>query len=183
MPFYIDKENEWQNADIRVMIFGQETNDWGDFNTDIDLTDGASIHKHIKPILDYDDKFYNGGECWSYGGQFWNGFSKFRTMFEEKFSNKKIKYIWNNIVKIGKSGEKGFPPGYIIYETERKHFSVIKDELQIIKPNVVLFLTGPNYDGVVTDNFRQLKYTALSPFSARELSKVRLSETAQRIYH
>jgi hypothetical protein len=171
---YIDKEEEFQNADIRVMIYGQETNGWFE-----------GFYSDIKPILDCYDNFFNGGECWNYGGHFWNGVKKFRTMLEKKYqNNKKIRYIWNNIVKIGKSDQKGFPPDYI-YEVERNHFSVIKDELQIIKPNVVLFLTGPFYDSVIADNFGQLKYTALSPFSNRELSRVELSgiDFAFRTYH
>jgi hypothetical protein len=105
-------------------------------------------------------------------------------MLEEKFPDKKIRYIWNNIVKIGKLNEKGRPSDYI-YEIERKYFSVIKDELQIIKPNVILFFTGPYYESKITDNFGQLKYTALSPFSDIQLSKVELSGTkfAFRTYH
>lgn len=170
---FIDKEEEYRNADIRVVIYGQETNGWyEDFKTD------------INPVLDCYDKFYNGGQCWNYGGQFWNGVSKFWTMLEEKFPNKKIRYVWNNIVKIGKSDEKGFPPDYI-YEVERNHFSIIKDELKILKPNIILFLTGPNYDSVIADNFGQLSYTALPPFDSRWLSRVSLSGTdfAFRTYH
>lgn len=177
---YIDNEEDFKNADIRVMIFGQETNGW--FEDADGLFSGEN--SDLQPILDCYNRFYNSGQCWSYGGQFWNGFSKFWTMLEEKFPNKKIRYIWNNIVKIGNSDKKGFPPDSI-YEIERKHFSVIKDELQIIKPNIVLFLTGPNYDTVITDNFGQLNYSALLPFESRGLSKVSLSgsDFAFRTYH
>lgn len=170
---YIDKENDFESADIRVMIYGQETNTWyEDFNND------------IKPILDCYDKFYNGGQCWTYGGQFWNGFSKFWKMLEEKYPDKKIRFVWNNIVKIGKSDDKGFPPDYI-YEVERNHFSVINDELQIIKPNLVLFLSGPNYDSIIADNFGQIKYEALAPYSERWLSQVQIPNVdfAFRTYH
>ena len=170
---FVDKEEEYLNADIRVIIYGQETNGWfGGFNTDINF------------ILDCYNKFYNSGKCWNYGGQFWNGFRKFWTMLEEKFPNKKIRYIWDNIVKIGKSDGKGFPPDYI-YEVERNHFSIIKDELKILKPNIVLFFTGPNYDRFIADNFGQLSYTALSSFNSRQLAKISLSGTdfAFRTYH
>lgn len=171
---YLDNEDELISADFRVMIFGQETNRWyGEFNTD-----------NIKLSLDSYDKFFNHGRCWRKGGQYWNGVRRFLNMLQEKFPDKKIRHIWNNIVKIGNHANKGFPPDYI-YEIEREFFSVIKDELQIIKPNVVLFLTGPNYDSVIVDNFGQLRYTALSPFSERRLSKVEISgiDFAFRTYH
>lgn len=80
---------------------------------------------------------------------------------------------WNNIVKIGKHGDKGFPPDYI-YEIEREHFHVIPQELEILNPNVVLFLTGPNYDSIIKDNFGELKYEALPNSTERQLSRVTL---------
>jgi len=176
-PFliYIAEEEEFKNADIRVMIYGQETNTWcGKFKTD------------LEQILNCYDEFYNGGECWAYGKQFFNGFSKFKTMLEDKYSNKnkKIRFVWNNIVKIGMSDGKGFPPDYI-YEVERNHFSVIKDELEIIKPNVVLFLTGPNYDSIIEDNFGKLSYTAVPGFEISCLAKIQLTgvDFAFRTYH
>lgn len=93
--------------------------------------------------------------------------------------------IWNNIVKIGKFDDKGFPPDYI-YEVEREHFSVIKDELKILKPTIVLFLTGPNYDSVIADNFGELTYSKLpTDYSEREIAKVNLTGVpfAFRTYH
>ncbi|UXE67162.1 MAG: hypothetical protein KA713_00730 [Chryseotalea sp. WA131a] len=169
----VDKEEDFVMADIRVVIYGQETNGWyGDFIAD------------INPILDCYDKFFNRGECWSYGGQFWLGFSKFWKMLEAKYPEKKIRFIWNNIVKIGKSGDKGFPPDYI-YEIERNYFSVVNDELQILKPNLVLFFSGPNYDSIVKDNFGQIKYEALAPYSERWLSQLQIPNVdfAFRTYH
>ncbi len=155
------------------MFYGQETNSWYE-----------NFNPNIKQTLVCYDTFYNSGQCWNYGGQFWNGVSKFWTMLEEKFPNKKIRYIWNNIVKIGKYKEKGFPPDYI-YEVEQNHFSIIKDELQIIKPNVVIFFTGPMYDSVIEDSFGKLNYIPLAAFSERWLSKVELSgvDFAFRTYH
>lgn len=59
-------DNSYLNADIKIMIFGQETNNWGnDFKNDI---------KFIKTI--YND-FFNTNHCFVYGGQFWNGIKLF----------------------------------------------------------------------------------------------------------
>ena len=103
---------------------------------------------------------------------------------QKKFPDKKIRLTWNNIVKIGKHGAKGFPPDYI-YEIEREHFHVIPQELEILNPNVVLFLTGPNYDSIIKDNFGELKYEALPNSTERQLSRVTLKNVpfAYRTYH
>lgn len=94
------------------------------------------------------------------------------------------KVLWNNIVKVGKHGDKGFPPDYI-YEIERDHFNVITEELNILKPNIVLFFTGPNYDSVIADNFGEIEYKAIEPFSQRELAKLKLFDIpfVFRTYH
>lgn len=177
---YLDSEEDFISADFRVMIFGQETNGW--FEGEGNWFNGDN--SELKPILDNYNTFFNCGRCWSYGGQFWNGFSKFWTMLDEKFSDKKIKCIWNNIVKIGISEKKGFPPDYI-YKIERNKFSIIKEEIKIIKPNIILFFTGPDYDRIIADNFGQIPYIAIPPFTIRELSKVKLEGTdiAFRTYH
>jgi hypothetical protein len=169
----IGNEEEFNNAEIRLMVYGQETNSW--YN---------EFHNNQQPIIDNYDSFFNDGECWSYGGQFWNGVSRFISSLQTKYPDKKIKSVWNNIVKIGKYNDKGFPPDYI-YEVEREHFSVIKDELEIIKPNIVLFFTGPNYDSIVHDNFGKLEKQALAPYSERQISKIKLDgvDFAFRTYH
>ncbi len=169
----IDNEAEFKSAEIRVMVYGQETNSWYD-----------EFHQNKEPIIDCYNNFFNGGECWGYSGQFWNGISRFINLLQAKHPDKKIKLVWNNIVKIGKFDDKGFPPDYI-YEIERKHFSVIKEELEIINPNLVLFLTGPNYDSVIEDNFGLLEKEALSEFSERQISKIKIDgiDFAFRTYH
>jgi hypothetical protein len=155
------------------MIYGQETNSW------YEKENGT-----IKDIQKLYNSFFNNGDCWSYGGQFWNGVNRFVCSVQKKYSNKKIRLIWNNIVKIGKHGDKGFPPDYI-YEIERRYFQVIPQELEILKPNIVLFLTGPNYDSVIKDNFGELKYRAFQNSTERQLSRVSLKgvQFAYRTYH
>jgi len=170
---YIDNEEEYVNADIRLMIFGQETNSWYDERS-ATIADMQNLYHG----------FFNEGECWGYGGQFWNGVSRFLNLLQTKYPEKKIRLTWNNIVKIGKQGDKGFPPDYI-YELEREYFHVIPQELEILKPNIVLFFTGPNYDSVLKDNFGILKYEALPNSTERQLSRISLKdiEFAYRTYH
>jgi hypothetical protein len=165
-------EKEYQIADLRVMFFGQETNSWNYlFSNDMQLSIGCY------------NQFYNKEECWEYGGQFWNGVRRFARLLKEKFYQRNIQFIWNNVIKIGKE-TMGRPPEYI-YKVEREFLPVIKDEIRILKPNVILFLTGPNYDDVLADNFGQLNYESFSSYSKRQLSRFELLEVKNtfRTYH
>ncbi len=167
----VDNEDDYSSADLRLMIFGQEANGWYKMENTIDGL-----------LKGYDD-FFNDDYCYTYGGQFWNGVSCFISKISEKYPNKKIRYIWNDIVKIGKYESKGMPPDYI-YKIEREHFSVIQDELRIIKPNFILFFTGPNYDRIIKDNFGILDYEPLLPYNTRQISKFKIGDILSiRTYH
>jgi hypothetical protein len=150
------------------MVFGQETNDWE-----------KEYHPSITMphLCDVYDRFFNKGACQSSGVHFWNGLTRFQNILGEKFPDKQIQYLWNNIIKIGKDGEKGRPPEYI-YEQERLHFNVIPEEINILQPNVLLFLTGPSYDDAVRNNFGETVYTPIPPFDGRQLAKLSIPSTA-----
>lgn len=174
-PLLINLKDEikWEQSDIRLMFFGQETNGWGgNFNGDLEY------------VIDIYKDFFNSDYCWSYGGQFWNGISRFIVLLKEKYPSKSISIVWNNLVKIGISNDKGFPPDYI-YEIERESFSVIQGEIDILHPNMILFLSGPNYDKVVRDNFGNLNYSIINGFSTRQLARLDLKnvENVFRTYH
>jgi len=153
------------------MIFGQETNCW--------FEPCDTIERLLKG---YDD-FFNSGECYSYSGHFWNGVNRFISTISNRFPVLKVSYIWNNIVKIGKSEGKGMPPDYI-YKIERDFFPVIEDEIRILKPDFMLFLTGPNYDKIIRDNFGKLDFEPIIPYSARQIAKLNIGNIpAIRTYH
>ncbi|SET50261.1 hypothetical protein [Hymenobacter actinosclerus] len=170
----VEDEEFYSNADIRIMIFGQETNSWYE-----------PFHKDMNSIIGYYDKFFNSGECWHYSGQFWNGVSRFVKLIKERHPDKSIALLWNNITKIGRHEGIGFPSAPI-HQVEREHFSIIPQEIEILKPNIILFLTGPNYDSVISEVFGDLNMNAVSDdFTTRQLARLELPNVgfAVRTYH
>jgi hypothetical protein len=169
---YIKDEDEWINADFRVMIFGQQTNNWHD-----------SPCKNIEDVLKKYDVFFNDGSQ-SYGGQFWNGFYRFKDMLNKKYPDKKTCFLSNNIVKIEKRGKKGHQTSNV-RDVEDKYFHVIPDEIRILQPNVLLFVTGPFYDNCVKKNFNGVVYSSIEPYKERQLAKLSIPDIdfAFRTYH
>ncbi len=124
-------EKEYEISNLKVMIFGQETWGWsGKFGKSIE--DGMNLYEsfYIK------EGFYKGRSK----SAFWQGFDFFKNEISKQHSNKKIIYVWNNISKIGRFNSKGVTPS--IRELERKYFPVINEEINILKPDIVVFLTG-----------------------------------------
>lgn len=172
-------ESTYHKSDLKVMFFGQETNRW--YKNDVFRNDKIEIVDQF--MSKYYDFFYNG-RCWKKGGYFWNGIKRFQSMLNGKFSGRTIHYTWNNIIKIGKSEGKGRPPLYI-YNIERDNFNVICEELKILKPDILIFFTGPNYDDVIRNNFGDVVFSAIEPFPKRQLAQLILTDYhfAARTYH
>jgi hypothetical protein len=108
-----EKVEDYSEADIRVMVFGQETNGWW---TDLPK---ANAFADMEMLIDKYDEGFNTDDIFLLKTPFWNGFDKFRQIFGEKYPGKKIRYAWNNIAKIGKADGKGCPPRlYLQYRAE-----------------------------------------------------------------
>lgn len=169
----VKEEDKYLNADLRVMIFGQETNDWGgDFTNNIE---------YIKSI--YDD-FFSSRHCFKYGGQFWNGINRFLKMLELQYPDKSIEFMWNNVVKIGKSGKRGKPPENI-YQIERQNFQVIEEEIKILKPNLIVFLSGPYYDYIINEQLNITEYQKINGYDQRQIARINIKniDFTFRTYH
>jgi hypothetical protein len=177
-PLLLKVNDEYAKADYKVMIFGQETNNWLG-----DIDEGIFCNR-MKDVIDLYDEFYLTENCFSYGGQFWNGFSRFRELLNEKKKKEKVGYMWNNVVKIG-SRTKGFPSQ--IYEPFIKNSfnKIIIDELNILKPDLILFLSGPYYDEVLTDIFDEFEKNSIKGFTERQMCKINIKygNASFRTYH
>lgn len=188
----IQNEGWYSDADIRVMIFGQETNGWKGDSDDFGTPPSAIFDPNISmgAVMGQYENFYQShylGDKFNFNanryGTFHYGFTKFITFLNQKYQGRKISYIWNNIVKIGKSEGAGFP-GNEIYSVEQGCFSVIPSEIKILKPHIVIFLTG-TYDGKIKANFGEVTFSPISSFSDNEVAKVGLLgvDFAYRTYH
>jgi hypothetical protein len=179
-PLFLKANETYINSDVKLLIFGKETNGWGG-------TYGSGVC--VDDITNVYDEFFNSGDCYAYGGQFWNGIKYFMNLLQEKNKDKKISYLWNNIVKIGYDKE-GFP--YNFYENIVKPYlnNIITKEIEILKPDFVLFFTGPNsdngpYDNVLNEVFNNPQRKPVDGFTERQLCEIVIPNVKKsfRTYH
>ena len=176
----LNDDESYENADLRVMIFGRETNNWNDtefreafpfgsYNFNINTSEDVVAEimgRHIEGEEDY----FGLGDL--YHGYFFekdkNGKRVNSTAFTRradqlidllriKLPNLKIEYLWNNVSKIGRGGKKfgqccGKPTSEI-REIESKFFNVVRDEIKLLKPDIVIFLTGFYADSDIKEKF------------------------------
>lgn len=173
-PLVIAPPKDYAESGLKIMYFGQETNGWeGSFRDGVDLD--ALLHLY--------DGFSNNGGGFKYGGQFWNALRSFQASFKEYRSDSI--FIWNNLVKIGKDWSKGIPPAEVL-SWQEPWFEVIRREVDLLRPDVVIFLSGPNYDWVIEHIFGKVDLSSVEDYSTRQLARVHshlLPSRSFRTYH
>lgn len=168
-------EDIYREADLRIMVFGQETNDWY----------GPWGNLSLSQTLECYSEFFGSGAWRKYGGHFFNGVRNYHSKIKERFPDKKVSLVWNNILKIGKVKAKGAPSSQIIQATLNS-FPVVKEEIRILQPNIIIFFTGPNYDRYLKDSFEYLSLNPMEGWNSRKLAKVAAKElpiNSFRTYH
>lgn len=154
-------EKKYEKSNFKWMVFGKETNGW-------DVYDGT-----IDSVLDNYYRFTDssGNFDVDYKSFFWDRVKDFHRVLDEK-AKQNTYLIYNNLLKIGKL-DSGTPPKYIT-DIERKHFSVIKDEINILKPDMLLFLSGKNYDHIINDIWGDVAMDAIAPYENDLLVRINI---------
>jgi hypothetical protein len=181
-PLFIRSTKEYDEADIKLMIFGKETNGWiGIF--------GDDDKKYVDDILDSYEDFFSTKWCYNHNGQFWYVVKYFIGLLKKKNKDKNVEYLWNNLVKLGKNGI-GFPnKGY--ENIVKPYFNeLIPKEINIVKPDFIIFFSGPNsingpYDTVLDEVFNNPKRKLVGNFKISELCEIEIPvvRKAFRTYH
>jgi hypothetical protein len=171
----INNEEKYQNASLKVMFFGQETNTW----------EGGLGTKSIEELLGTYSRFFGDGKCFRYGGPFWNTVKDYVTGIKDTNPDKSVEFVWNNLIKLGKADSKGAPKKSLVH-AQKEVFPVILKELDILKPDLIVFFTGPRYDQYLRAEWPDLDFHELTHEPARKLALLTdksLPGKAFRTYH
>lgn len=173
-------------ADLKIMIMGQETDSWERQQkrpfTPIDQS-SKIVASTVDDFMDTYQTFLNE---WGKNSPFWHYIKNINSSLNRLLPGKTIEIIWNNIYKIGNKEKGKNRPTNIIRSFENEHFNVIEEEVNILKPDIIIFFTGPNYEKRVEKIFPITSSIPLvSSINERELAKFQLSNgiTAYRTYH
>jgi len=170
-PLFLKSYEDYESAEIKVMVFGQETNGW---------------YQQEEIGQEYVD-FFISGYCYKpYRSHFWKGIEQFLNLLQEKNANKKIGHLWNNIVKMGYQGRgKNFPEMFYDSIVKPHLNNLIPKEIEILKPDYIIFLTGPRYDWILNDVFGTPERKIVEGFSNGQLCEVIIPNVKKsfRTYH
>ena len=165
-------EQEYEEGNKKILFVGQESNSW--------YEDGSSLNENSlnQVISNYEDFDLGNG----YNSPFWH----FVHNLNNRFNNSSHSFLWTNINKFGLDKGKG-RPNKRVTELENQYFNILKDELNIINPDAVIFLTGPNYDNDIKNKLGSIKFIkCTTDHDVREFARLEnqyLPYDSYRIYH
>ena len=174
-------EEEYNSSDLKVMIIGQETFGWhGEFGSE-----------NIDELMDGYDKYLTNNLRGKNKRVFWKAFHHFEKKLNNHYNNQKLYYIWNNLIKISKYEDKGMTNA--IRNFEHNNFSVILEEIKILKPDMIIFFIGPNRDSDIKYNFNDVSFDNMgypdkikdkkTYTTAHKVISTDLPEKSVRLYH
>lgn len=157
-------ESWWTDADLKVMVFGQEPLNWPipvlDDGSQVLSDDFVELYQRFYSDNYRGDYFLKDSDNHLAKNKFFNmGFNGIISgikdfVLDKQYPDKKVAYLWNNISKLSVGGRKGVDSG--IHDLEKEYFHVIPQEIEILKPDVLIFLTGPGqntYYSYIQENF------------------------------
>ena len=150
-------EDWYAGADIKIMFFGQEVHHW---EKDEDLGDTMRAYERFfeeKYVVADNSGYFSQDEI-APGNHFmrWgcNGIMSGIKGILDRRPGKRASLLWNNISKL--STYDGHPVDGRVHEAELAFFHVIPKEIQILRPDILVFLTGPGhnmYYDYILENF------------------------------
>lgn len=170
----LDDEEKYQASDVKIMFSGQETNDWE-----------GLLGKGIDHLTSIYQKFLGEVKEGKHGGHFWNTVRDYTKSVRQNNPDKKIDFVWNNILKVGRADAKGAPSPEII-KFQQDYFPVIKAEIEILKPDVVVFFIGPYYDRYLKHEFPDAEFMKIQAMKEQEICRIHsafLPSRTYRTYH
>lgn len=191
-----DYESWYAHADVKVMFFGQEVHLW-EKNEDEDFRDVQRKYEEL-----YEDMYIitDQGGYWderkiASGNRFlrWgcNGIMSgiVEQILRPNYPGKRVSMIWNNISKL--STKTGGPVDPAITHTiEHNYFNVIPAEVEILQPDIVIFLTGPGFNNKYYDYIKENftftgEPTSIGNIPIDQLARLPLKEAklAYKTYH
>lgn len=170
-PFLMaEVSGEYLVREHRLLVVGQETNGWH----------GGFFGSGESEVRQSSSKYQE----FNFGERYRNLFFPYARELASMLTGAEI-WMWTNLFKFGKESGKG-TPSEKVNELELKYFDVLRDEIKIVNPTCVVFMTGPNYDHYLRQRIPDVAFAEMPGFTLRQLAKLSsdcLPVASYRIYH
>jgi hypothetical protein len=179
-PFFISTNSDYEESHPKVVIVGPETWGWilkGTYST---FLDSVTLDTAIKKYDCY-LKNHNGTVFFQYFRRIRRG------IFGDNSDTKPGTILWLNLFKFNHEPH----TCRMTVSPHREAALAMQDnifqrEITLLKPNVVIFLTGPHYDEIIQRFYPAVKFEAIGDQPVTQLAQVvddQLHALSFRTYH
>lgn len=177
LPFYGEKCSE------KLLIVGQETLVWGSGSIK-NYESFYAEQNNVSFMMDVYKNFAYAQVSKNYNSPFWKTFRMLATNRQALWSNVFRFSVTHDIYK-GYSVIKNTTAEEraVIYAAQR---GLLKAEIEILKPQAVIFFTGPYYDEAIVDEFEDVQRSEVEGFNMRSFAHLKakgLPWKSYRLYH
>ena len=150
-PFLMSPNEAYYRQKSKLFIIGQETNGWSYHIDDFD-----------KQMQNYED--FNVGSAY-YASPFWNIIRK----LESAIKAEPYSCAWTNISKFDLEASR--PYGKYLDEISKLDI-ILKDEINLLKPDICHFFTGPAFDYRIELIFPGVVFENIEEWNPRQFCKL-----------
>lgn len=187
-PFLINVDKNYIEADRKILFVGKETNLWwGKLNDFIAMPDSIQILKER-----YTAEFFGGevktknSTIKTYKAEQWGNpfFTEYKKIRKELLGDKKGSLIWSNLLKMDFDSGKGYSKNSKnVKDIVSISKNIFRKELEILKPDIVVFATSYTYDKVIKDFFPD-EIETIEIIESKSLWKFKIGNTiCYRTWH
>ena len=178
-PFLVETTTQYEESELKAVIVGQENNGWMKENYFHFLDSRQPMERALREYREFVAK-------WEYKSPFFQYFHDLREQIHGSAGLvKKQSVLWSNLFKVNHNGKSTLASTH--YEKMLALQSgIFRAEMEILNPEVVIFLTGPRYDQVIEKFYDDAKFIAVEPHLGRQVARVEatgLPMLAFRSYH
>ncbi|OYQ77959.1 hypothetical protein B9T19_09290 [Ignatzschineria sp. F8392] len=152
-------ESRWQADTFKVMIFGQEVRGWklDSYQAVEQQLANGGIERYLEELLAAYSRYFYHKESQKARSRsiFMKAFSRIKKVLKQQPSlqGRKIHLLWNNINKIARDKRRSGMT-QTLRDLEAQHFLIAEQEIEILKPDLILFLTGPSRVRDIKSHFK-----------------------------
>lgn len=194
-PLLLYPHERWASSSLKLLVVGQET------HRQYELHESAQTGSTIRSFEDFSAaangvsamrdlyRWYELGRGYpKLNSPFWRGFRA----LDAAINPVRDSALWTNLFKVNVSGSVVANCTRIeIAQIQRAQRGLLQDEIAVLKPDVVVFFTGPRYDLAIRAEFDDVEFLPIDslpgqPIPGGQLALVRgsgLPRKTIRSYH
>ncbi len=142
-PLLLSVPENYEHTSVRLMIVGQQTYGWPHIT--------VGLEDLLRAYREFDlGRRYTKSPFWQASHRL---FSELNPVGPERA------FLWSNLVKVDQYNRRPTPD----LEEQVSKIGLLTAELRLLKPDAVVFFTGPDYDGRLKETFPGVGYRGLTP--------------------